>query len=151
MLTPRDLEHYLHEHVPLSRAMQITVVARDPGRVVLSAPLGPNANPHKTVFGGSISSAAMLAAWSVLHTRLTSSGLNADLVLKRNTMNYDTPVPGRFNAIASAPDTIAWETFSSMLVRRGRARITVSAVIEYQGRIAARFEGEFVAMSSSHG
>jgi len=36
-LDPRDLEQYLHEHIPLSKAMQVTVIARDPDRVVLSA------------------------------------------------------------------------------------------------------------------
>ncbi len=145
-LTPHDLEQYLHEHIPLSRAMQVTVVARDPDQVVLSAPLAPNANPHETVFGGSISAVAMLAAWSLLHTRLTTSGLSALLVLKRNTMNYEVPISGNFTATASTPDTEAWEAFARMLARRDRARISVSAVIEYRGQIAGRFEGEFVAL-----
>jgi len=148
-LTPRDLEQYLHEHIPLSKAMQVTVVARDPDRVVLSAPLAPNANPHETVFGGSISAAAMLAAWSLLHTRLTSSGLSASLVLKRNTMSYEAPISGNFTATASTPDTKAWEAFTRMLAQRGRARITVPVVIEYRGRVAGRFEGEFVARGTT--
>jgi len=126
--------------------MQVTVVELAPAQVVLSAPLAPNINLHETVFGGSISAVAMLAAWSLLHTRLTHSGLSARLVLKRNTMNYEAPISGNFSAIASAPDTKSWEAFVRMVAQRGRARITVSAVIEHQGGVAGRFEGEFVAL-----
>ena len=148
-MTLRDFEQYLHENIPLSKAMQVTVVVRNPDQVVLSAPLAPNVNPHKTVFGGSISAVAMLAAWSLLHTRLKTSGLSALLVLKRNTMNYEVPVSGNFNVTASAPDTEAWDAFARMLTLRGRARIIVSAVIEYRGQVAGRFEGEFVALGTT--
>jgi hypothetical protein len=33
-----------------------------------------------------------------------------------------------------------------MLARRGKARITVLAVLEYTGRVAGRFSGQFVAL-----
>jgi len=43
-VTPLELERYLHEHIPLSRAMQVSVVSVQPESVVLSAPLAPNIN-----------------------------------------------------------------------------------------------------------
>jgi hypothetical protein len=33
-----------------------------------------------------------------------------------------------------------------MLKRKGRARLTVSCVLEYDGQLAGRLEGEFVAL-----
>ena len=62
----RELEHYLYEHIPLSLAMQISVIdVRDDG-VTLRAPLAPNINHTNTIFGGSASAVAILAAWSKL-------------------------------------------------------------------------------------
>jgi thioesterase domain-containing protein len=62
-MTPIELERYLHEHIPLSHAMRVGVVTVDAGTVVLRAPLEPNINHRETVFGGSASALAILAAW----------------------------------------------------------------------------------------
>jgi thioesterase domain-containing protein len=148
-LNARDLEQYLHEQIPLAKAMQVRVVAGDSNGVVLWVPLAPNINPHQTAFAGSISAVATLAAWSLLYIRLTSLGLSARLVIKRHTMHYELPISGRFKASASPPDAAAWKTFVRTLAQRGRAKITVSAVLEYRGQIAGRFEGEFVALAET--
>lgn len=129
--------------------MQVSVVALDQAKVVLSAPLAPNINHRATVFGGSASAVAILAAWSLLHTRLTGSGFSCRLVIQRNTMSYELPISGNFNATASAPGAEAWQAFTRMLKRKGRARITVSSVLEYAGQVVGHFEGEFVALGAS--
>jgi len=36
-----DLERYLHEHIPLSKAMQVSVVSVQTDGVTLRAPLAP--------------------------------------------------------------------------------------------------------------
>jgi thioesterase domain-containing protein len=61
------LEEYLHGHIPLSRAMQVSVRELTDELVVLGAPLAPNMNHRSTVFGGSASALAILAAWSLLY------------------------------------------------------------------------------------
>ena len=48
--------------MPLSQAMQVTVVEASFQQVVLTAPLAPNINHRETVFGGSASAVAILAA-----------------------------------------------------------------------------------------
>ena len=62
-MTPAALETYLHDHIPLSRAMAVRVVTSAPGHVELAAPLEPNINVHGTAFGGSVSTLGVLAAW----------------------------------------------------------------------------------------
>ncbi|MFB3040360.1 MAG: YiiD C-terminal domain-containing protein, partial [Candidatus Poribacteria bacterium] len=64
------LEEYLHEHIPLSKAIGVKVVEADSAGVTLSAPLAPNINHRETVFGGSASAVAILAAWTLLYVRL---------------------------------------------------------------------------------
>ncbi len=145
-MAPTELEKYLHEQIPMSKAMQVSVVEVKPEAVVLSAPLAANINHRETVFGGSASAVAILAAWSLLHTRLKRSGISSRLVIQRNIMNYERPISGTFTARSSMPAEAAWEPFTCMLLRKGRARITVCCVLQYEGQSVGHFEGEFVAL-----
>jgi len=147
-MTPQALEQYLHAHIPLSLAMQVQVVEVKSGQIVLSAPLAPNINHRETVFGGSASAVAILAAWSLLNTRLRSEGIATKLVIQRNTMSYEAPIDGRFTAASRLEEPEKWELFKRTLLRRGKARIRVLAELHYAGQVAGRLEGEFVALGA---
>ena len=145
-MSPIELEKYLHDHIPLSRAMEVGVLQSQPEAVILNAPLPPNINHRDTVFGGSASALAILAAWSLLHTRLASEGIASRLVIQRNIMSYERPIAGTFTAEATAPSADAWSQFLRTLKRRGKARIMVTSVLNFGGEVAGRLEGEFVAL-----
>lgn len=129
--------------------MQVSVVEVSAEQVVLAAPLAPNINHQDTVFGGSASAIAILAAWSMLHTKLTAAGMSARLVIQRNAMSYEQPIAGNFTAKAPAPSSEAWESFARTFRRKGRARIAMSSTLWYAGREAGRLEGEFVALDGA--
>jgi thioesterase domain-containing protein len=144
-MTPSELETYLHDHIPLSRAMAVRVVSIADDKVVLGAPLAPNINHRDTVFGGSASALAILSAWSLVHLRLTAAGQPSRVVIQRNSMDYLAPIAGDFTAIASIGAETNWDGFLRMLNRKGIARITVGAELQYEGTVAGRLSGEFVA------
>lgn len=146
-MTPAALQQYLHQHIPLSLAMQVSVLDVAPHQVVLGAPLAPNINHMGTVFGGSASTLAILAAWALLQTKLDGAGIAAHLVIQRNTMAYELPMAGSFTARSFIPTPEAWDAFTRMLQRKGRARITAASVLECDGRAAGHLEGEFVALA----
>ena len=141
-----ELAQYLHDHIPLTKLMGVSVVSVEEHALVLQAPLAPNVNHHHTVFGGSASALAMLAGWALLHVRLRSEGLADRLVIQRNTMEYEHPITGQFSARATLEHPDRWSAFTTMIARKGKARIGVLAVLEHMGRFAARFSGEFVAL-----
>ncbi len=145
-MSPAELEQYLHRHIPLSKAMQVSVVEASDDVVAVAAPLGPNINHRETVFGGSASAVAILAAWALLHLRLQRAGISAPLVIQRNEMSYDRPVTGAFVARSSLRAPGEWPRFTGTLARRGKARISVCATLEQDGRAVARFSGDFVAL-----
>lgn len=145
-MNPLTLEHYLHEHIPLSKAMHVSVIEAAEEGVVLSAPLTPNINHTESVFGGSASASAILAAWSLIHVRLKNAGIVSSIVIQSNVMNYKRPIYGTFKSRSFINDPKAWEKFMNTLLRRGRARISVSSVLEYDGQNAGNFEGRFVAI-----
>jgi len=146
---PTDLQSYLHQHIPLSRAMQVCVLQVESGEVRLQAPLEPNINHQHTAFGGSAAALAMLASWSLLQVRLQEAAVPAQLVIQRHSMDFALPIRGEFCARASLLAQQRWEPFLAALARRGRARVAVVALIEQAQDVAARFTGEFVALAAS--
>ena len=146
--TAHELHRYLHEHIPLSRAMQVAAVSVTTESVLLSAPLAPNINHRETVFGGSASALAILAAWSLLHVRLRAEGLPSRLVIQRNTMEYAQPVQGEFFARSALQQPSQWPQFLRMLQRKGRARAGAVSVLEHRGVEVGRLVGEFVALGA---
>jgi thioesterase domain-containing protein len=142
-----ELEAYLHGHIPLSSAMRVSVDAVTADGVTLRAPLAPNINHRETVFGGSASAVAILAAWSLLHTRMLADGIAARLVIQSNTMDYDRPILGEFTARSALAEPDQWPRFTRTLARMGRARLRVTAVLESDCEVAGRLTGEFVALA----
>jgi thioesterase domain-containing protein len=150
-MSPGELAQYIHEHIPLTTAMGVSVVSVGEDAVVLQAPLAPNINHRHTVFGGSASALAILAGWALLHVRLRSEGIADRLVIQRNTMEYEHPIRGDFTARATLEHPDRWKSFTTMLARKGKARITVLAVLEQMERVVGRFSGHFVALGQGSG
>jgi thioesterase domain-containing protein len=145
-MNPVELTDYLRRNIPLTGAMEVSAISVAPGTVVLEAPLAPNINHRKTVFGGSASSLAILAAWSLVHLRLAGTSLEHRLVIQRNTMSYDAPIEGTFTATAQFAEGTDWPRFLETLERRGKARISAVAELTYDGKAAGKLEADFVAI-----
>lgn len=141
------LQEYLHEHIPLSRAMAVRVQAASRDEVVLSAPLAPNLNHRGTAFGGSISTLATLACWSLLRVRTDGIDPLPHLVVARNSVKYLHPVEADFSAIVRFPADADWEALLQRLESRKRFRLPLLAEVRSQEQIAALFEGDFVALA----
>ena len=140
------VERYLHDHIPLSKAMQIRVVEAGQERVRLSAPLAPNINHQSTAFGGSVSAVAILSAWTLLHLRLRDFTDPQRIVIQRNSMEYLLPIETDISATCAAPLDAEWKRFFDLLRRRGRARIDLSADVYAGEELAGRFEGSYVVL-----
>jgi thioesterase domain-containing protein len=145
-MNAHDLQAYLNDRIPLSRAMAITVSAAGKDGVVLRAPLAPNINHRDTVFGGSASAVAILAAWSALYVRMQAEGLRGRIVIRRNTMSYDRPIADGFTVTALPPGGNDWNRLVATL-RRGRtARVELSATLDCNGEAVGRLDGEFAVL-----
>lgn len=149
MTISRHIEEYLHENIPLSREMQVHVVAAEPEFVELSGPLAPNRNHYGSVFGGSASALAILAAWTLLHVRLTDVPGDIRLVIQKNTMLYQKAILEDFSAICRFDNARVWNDFVTTLRRKKKARIKVKSILQCQGQQVGEFEGHFVALDLS--
>ncbi len=152
-MTPADLRTFLHTRIPLTRTMEVDVVDVHADVVTLRAPLEPNVNHRQTVFGGSASALAILAAWSVVYLRLRREGFTLRIVIQKNTTTYERPITDAFTATARLHDATAWNRFCDTLRRRGRARVHVGAVLNCNGERVGSLDAAFVAerIASSDG
>jgi thioesterase domain-containing protein len=139
-----DLERYLHEKIPLTVAMGVHVAECDDEHLVLTAPLAPNRNHLGTAFGGSLHTLATLSGYALLWWLLRRP--HAHIVIRESTITYDRPVRGDLRAICQSPPSDELERFRKDFARKGKARITLNAIVEHEGEIAAEFEGMFVAL-----
>jgi thioesterase domain-containing protein len=140
------MERSLHSNIPLSAAMGVRVKLASAEQVLLTAPLGPNINHLQTVFGGSGTVLATLAAWTLLHLRLEQARLSAQVVIQRSSMEFERPIAGDFEAVCSFADAAIWQRFCRTLQRHGRARVTLQANLLHAAQKMASFEGDFVAL-----
>lgn len=145
-MNQHELERYLHERIPLSRAMAVEVRAAGTGGVALYAPLAPNINHRDTVFGGSASAVAILAAWSVLLVRMRAEGLDGRIVIRRSSMSYDRPITSGFTATATPPDDEKWARLAATLARGRVARTRVTASLQCDGSPVGELDGEFAVL-----
>lgn len=141
------LTRYLHDHIPLTRHMQILVAECSPDRIVLRAPLAPNINHRETAFGGSLSGIAILAGWAWLHARL-SRDFGPRLVVQESTMTFEKPVTGQFEAVCNSPPATEFARFRSLLERRGKARMTLASHVVSDSQIVAHHTGRYVAVTN---
>ncbi len=144
MNSAAELERFLHEQIPLTRAMEVRVAECDDSHLVLAAPLAPNRNHLQTAFGGSLHALATLSGYSLLWCLLHQP--QAHIVIRESTIRYDRPVRGDLRAVCRSPAPEELARFQTDFMHKGRARLTLKVVIEEAGEVAVRFRGVFVAL-----
>src|SRR4051812_23741043 len=146
-MSAHGLEAFLHEKIPLTRAMGLQVAESNSRRLVLAAPLAANVNHLGTAFGGSLHALPTLACYAALWTLLREAGLDGHVVVKRSSANYRSPVTGELRAICERPALPLVADFINDLKRHKKARMELTAVVEgAAGKPAVEFSGSFVAV-----
>jgi len=142
----RAAEKFLHEQIPITRAMGLRVMANDENGFVIEAPVALNSNHLRTAFGGSINAVATLAAYGFLWLELDDAAVH--VVVAESSIRFLRPVRETIRAHCRRPAESELELFRVELRDNGKGRITLRVeVIEY-GETAAEFEGLFVARSA---
>ncbi|MFH0934504.1 MAG: thioesterase domain-containing protein [Pseudomonadota bacterium] len=137
------LQQTLHDDIPLTREMGITVAAYDGRQLRLAAPLAPNLNHKCTAFGGSLYSLAVLCGWGLLHLKLEEAGLHRHIVIQEADIEYLLPVAQDMEAECEVDDA-ALQRFMAMLQKHGRSRLSLEVAIKRDGHAAVKFSGRYV-------
>jgi len=142
------LELFLHEMIPLAKAMGVGVEVSDERALVLTAPKEQNKNSLNTAFGGSLVSIATLAGYGVVW-ELMKNEKNAEktewrIVVKESRAAYRRPVIGDLRAICERPAQAAIAEFKEALARYGQAKLKLRARVVEEGQTAVDVTAAFV-------
>jgi thioesterase domain-containing protein len=142
-MTESDAEKFLHDQIPITRAMGVRVVAHDESGFMIEAPVALNSNHLRTGFGGSINAVATLAAYGLLWLELRDPAVH--VVVAESSIRFLRPVREMIRAICPRPDWDEWTAFQKRFAEKGKARITLRVSVFEKDQTAAEFEGIFVA------
>jgi len=142
------LELFLHEMIPLAKAMGVGVEVSDERALVLTAPKEQNKNSLNTAFGGSLVSLATLAGygvvWELMKGETKSEKPVWHIVVKESRAAYRRPVIGDLRAICERPAQAAIAEFKEALARYGKAKLKLRAAIVENGNVAVDVQAAFV-------
>jgi len=136
-------EKFLHEQIPITRAMGLRVVAHDADGFTVEAPVALNSNHLKTAFGGSINAVATLAAYGFLWMELNDAATH--VVVAESSIKFLRPVRETMRATCPRPDANTLAAFRARFAEKGKAQIALRVGVTERGETAAEFEGRFVA------
>jgi thioesterase domain-containing protein len=137
---------FIHEGIPLARAMALELGDYDGERLRLTTPLAPNVNDKGCAFGGSLVSLMTLTGWGLVELALRQRGEDCDVYVGESTVRYLSPVWSDFAAEAEPAEDANWDVFFATLANRGRARIAVTSHVPGEpGKPAATLAAQFVA------
>jgi len=146
-MSAKGLEAFLHEKIPLTKAMGLHVAESNAHRLVLEAPLDRNINHLGTAFGGSLHALPTLACYAGLWTLMREAGVDGHVVVKRSQAFYRQPVTGKLRAACVRPPAALAKEFIRDLQRHKKARMELTAIVEgTDGKPAVEFSGSFVAV-----
>jgi thioesterase domain-containing protein len=139
-----ETEEFLHQQIPITRAMGVRVVAYNGGQLTLTAPIALNHNHLGTAFGGSLGAVATLAGYALLWLELRDR--ECHLVIRQSSLSFRRPVRKEIVAICRRPSSELLREFKDAFGQHGKARIALDVTIEEDGLAAVEFKGIFVAL-----
>lgn len=143
----RALDAHLQAMPPVA-ALGLRIAGYDGARLKLHAPLAANVNDKGCAFGGSLVSLMTLAAWGLVTLRLQQAGVPAEVFVADSQVRYLAPLYDDLNAGARLAVDASWECFLADLRGRGRASVSIEAVVRLpDGGVAAQCRARYVAIA----
>lgn len=139
------LQHYLQEHLPLTVAMQVQAQQYNGQSLKLFAPLAANHNDKGTAFAGSLSSLATVCGWCLTMLWAKEHCSQAcQVAVATAQIDYKKPTTSDFMAIAKLPSAEQLAQVQQSLIRKKRARITISIEIHDQQGMTVQQVADYV-------
>jgi thioesterase domain-containing protein len=123
-----QLQEKIHRTIPLSAAMQFSIIELNPYSIIVGAPLQPNINIHGTGFAGSLYSVAILTGWALSTHIMSLHDMAGELVVGKAEIKYRAPVTDDFICRAMVSETDS-QIFQKDFESSGKARLNLTVDI----------------------
>jgi thioesterase domain-containing protein len=126
--TATALEQKILGAIPLSAAMQFSIVSLSLDEIQVSAPLEPNTNINGTGFAGSIYSVAVLTGWALCTHIMDELGIDADLVVAKAEISYRAPITSGLECRCRV-SAEQRESFARAAREQGKGKLRLEVVV----------------------
>ena len=141
-----QLEKTIYDTIPLAGATQLKVVELSHESINIKAPVANvNSNIHNTAFAGSIYSICALSAWGLMHSRVLSEGIDAEVVIAKAEIRYRLPVIEEISAKCQVPEK-DYQDFKARLLENSKARITLNVAVQEDDDLQAEMQANVAVM-----
>jgi thioesterase domain-containing protein len=140
------LQTFMDDKVPVTKAMEISVVQSDETGTIFKASIEANINDKGVAFGGSLFSVASLASWAVVDHLLKQHNLDAKIFVHTAESKFLASVTQDFTVICKRPEDNDIDSFFEMIKRKGRGRLTITAQIHENNVLAFESTATYVAV-----
>lgn len=140
-----ELNEVLHNNIPITKQMQISVLKSEARALSLQAPLNKNYNHLNTAFGGSIYSLAVLTGWGMIYSILKQNNMQGHIVIHKSQIEYLKPITSNMKAICNLDDEKVISRFVKVYEKKNVSRIQLEIKVYDEDEICkAVFTGNFV-------
>ena len=148
-MNKNEFEQFLHNQIPVTKAMEFSVKEFTPSKVEISAKLEPNKNHQSTAFGGSISCLMTVAGWALTFANIKEADPNAHIVISKSNIRYLKPIKKDFTAECTLTNEDDKINFIKMYNKNHKGKLFVKVYCYEDGILAAEFEGQYVALNDN--
>ena len=142
-----EFEKFLYQSIPITKAMELSVIDFTPSKVKISAKLEPNINHKSTAFGGSINSLMTITGWSLVFANIKDIDPNAHIVISKSNIKYLKPIRKDFIAECILTNEGDRRKLFEMYNKHQKGFITLKVQCYDNDTLLAEFEGRFVVFS----
>ena len=138
------LQQKIRQAIPLSDAMQFSIIDLSLDAIEVTAPLEPNINIHGTGFAGSIYSLGVLTGWALCTHIMNQLVIEAELVVARAEIRYRAPVNGELecSCVCLAAQR---ESFRQGVATVGKGKLVLD--VEIGGARQAVLQATYIALT----
>jgi thioesterase domain-containing protein len=144
----RQLQHKICASIPLSEAMQFSIIELHPRAILVQAPLEPNVNIHGTGFAGSIYSLAVLTGWALSTHIMALNHMQGELMVARAEIKYRSPLNTAIRCRTRASEE-ACDAFREGFETSGKGKLVLG--VEVGESRNAILQATYIALSSVPG
>jgi len=139
------LQEKLHNEIPLTKLMGITIDNYNEKELVTKAPLNININDKGTAFGGSLSTMTIISSWSLCWLISQELGFDSkNIVVIKNENKYSKPVTKDIVCHTLKPSESEIALLKKKLETKKSASIKITSQIIEDNETCVEFTGFYV-------
>lgn len=143
-------QDFLYAHIPLVKAMQMSLSNLTEHSLSATAPLTPNINDKQTVFGGSSAALMTVCGWSLIKMHLEQHGVLNDVVIHQADTKWIKAQSDDLIIQVRSQEPVNWQEICHQITSQNKTqKINILCqVLNQQSEICCSMLGSYVILRS---